>query len=171
MRTFDSMKEFKAYADKIATKYKFIISKYNEDYSIDVDCHISFHSMEDLTELPIRFNIVSGDFSCSRSGLTSLEGSPKYVEGSFWCHDMLQLKSLKGSPEYVKVSYDCDSNDLTSLEGCPKYVGYNFRCCDNNLQSLKGAPEFIGGEWNIESIFKSFPEYQRYLLVKKIEKL
>ena len=56
----------------------------NDDGSIDVagDVDLSFN---DLTELPLRFNKVTGRFNCSFNQLTSLKGSPVWVGGSFSC--------------------------------------------------------------------------------------
>jgi len=148
MRIFESMKEFKAYADKIAKKYNFKISKYNEDFSIDVDGEVVLYN-SGLKKLPIKFNIVLGSFNCFGNELKSLEGCPKYVGGNFNCY----------------------YNQLTSLEYAPEYVRGWFDCLDNKLISLKGAPEIIRGKWHIEDKYKSFHEYQKYLLVKKIEAL
>jgi hypothetical protein len=87
-----------------------------------------------------------GSFRCNENKkLTSLEGSPKYVGGSFFC-TYNSLVSLEGAPEYVGSDFFCDGNKLTSLEGAPRYVGYDFSCFDNNnLTSLEGLPEYIGG--------------------------
>ena len=147
MRTFKSLDNFKKYADRIAKKYEFTISKYNEDYSIDVNfVYIGF---KDLTEFPIKFNIINGDFWCFNNNLKSLNGSPEIVRGDFYC----------------------EHNELTSLEGAPKYVGKNFDCKYNKLTSLEGAPEIIRGGWSIEDNFKFAPIYRKYKLVKKIQRL
>ena len=148
MRTYKSFDEFKIYADEIARRYYFTILKYNEDYSVDISRDV-WLQYKDLKEFPIQFNIIDGTFRCFNNKLTSLEGSPRYVTGSFF------------------ISH----NELTSLEGGPKYVGGNFSCDDNKLISLKGAPEVIGYTWFIEEKYYSYPEYQKYLLVKKIEAL
>jgi len=161
MKTFESMNEFCAYASVIAKRYKFFISKYNEDYSVDINGFVNLFN-KDLTEFPIRFNnIVGGSFDCSRNKLTSLEGAPKYIEGDFWCNE----------------------NQLISLLDAPKYIGGNFYCHHyiddfkdsknnyNPLVSLKGAPEVIKGHWFILDKYNSYPEYLKYLLVKKIEAL
>ena len=67
----------------------------------------------------------NGDINCSNQNLTSLEGAPEEVGGSFYCYD----------------------NELTSLEGAPRIVGGDFSCSDNKLTSLKGAPEKVGGRF------------------------
>jgi len=197
MITYKSFDEFKEHVDNVIVKmYNFTILKYNEDYSIDVDGDVRLYSQQ-LTSIPIKFNIVTGDFNCSfNHAMTSLEGCPEYIGGDFICaHN--RFISLKGSPKFVNGNCNCSCNKLISLEGCPKYVGGYFYCYSNNsnnklttlegspeyvggdfdcssnktLQSLEGAPEIIRGKWNIEKKYHSYPEYQRYLLVKKIEKL
>jgi hypothetical protein len=72
----------------------------NDDGTIDVDGNV-YLSFNDLTELPLRFNKVTGDFFCTNNQLTSLKGSPKWISGNF----------------------NCGYNNLTSLEFSPKYVG------------------------------------------------
>jgi hypothetical protein len=78
----------------------------------------------------VRFGRVSGDFSCYRNNLTSLEGAPEIIGWNFYCSD----------------------NSLTTLEGAPKVVGDDFSCYDNNLTTLEGAPETIGGEFSSDPI-------------------
>ena len=52
-----------------------------------------------LTKIPINFT-EAGGFDCSYNELTSLEGSPRIVDGDFWCWGN-KLKSFKGKPEYI----------------------------------------------------------------------
>jgi len=169
MKAYKSFEEFKTYADEIAKTYEFVISSYNEDYSIDIDKYININ-VRTLTELPIKFNKVTGPFICSNNKLTSLKGCPEYVGEDFWCHGN-KLKSLEGCPKYVGGDFLCYQNKLTSLKCCPEIINGNFYCADNQLTSLKYAPKVIRRDWNIERKFHSYPEYQKYLLVKKIEKL
>ena len=92
---------------------------------------------EGLTELPLKFGVVTDHFNCNGNKLTSLVGCPIRVGRSF----------------------DCDRNNLTSLEGCPKYVGGNFWCEWNNIREFTGI-KYIEGElwcggnpiWNIWEI-------------------
>jgi len=69
--------------------------------SVDVSGSVKFIKASSfITELPLTFNKVSGNFDCSRLSLTSLKGSPIEVGGDF----------------------DCSFNNLTSLEFVPKKV-------------------------------------------------
>jgi hypothetical protein len=108
----------------------------NPDGSYDVEGDVDL-SDRDLTELPIKFNKVSGYFYCYNNKLTSLKGCPKIVGGDFNCYNN-QLTSLIGSPEKVGSYFDCHDNKLTSLKGCPKEVGGKFDCSFNNLTNFKG---------------------------------
>jgi len=139
-------KEEKDHIDSICTEYKIKNYTINSDGSIDVDGDVKITNMH-YTHLPLRFNIVSGDFYCSvgRAGsLTSLVGSPHSVGGNFICtHN--QLTSLVGGPVTVNGFYYCYNNKLTSLEGGPLAVGSAFECSENRLSTLLGIPDVIGG--------------------------
>ena len=68
--------------------------------------------------------------NCSNKHITSLEGSPKEVDGNFNCSDNY-LTSLEGCPQTVKGNFICDYNKLTSLEGAPTLVTGDFICGHN----------------------------------------
>jgi hypothetical protein len=131
--------------DKICKKYNIQNYTINPDGSIDVNGHVLLGKQK-LTELPLKFNIVSGDFYCYINNLTSLDGSPTYVGGNFNCY-INNLTSLDGSPTYVGGIFYCPSNLLTSLEGCPNYVGGSFYCDYNKLTSLIGDSNYVGGDF------------------------
>jgi len=97
-----------------------------------------------ISELPVSFGIVHGDFDCNFNALASLVGSPDHVDGSFICNNN-QLTSLQGAPRYVLYDFDCSENNLSTLEGAPDHVGGNFWCNTNKLTSLQGAPAYVGG--------------------------
>lgn len=126
----------------------------NEDFTIDVDgdvdlcdCNnqIPFPDTKDKLgkKLPLKFNIVNGEFYCHSNQLTTLEGSPKKVSGSFDCRGN-NLTSLKGGPIEVGGKYNCSRNKLTTLEGAPQKVGRWFNCSNNELVSLEGGPIEVG---------------------------
>ena len=94
--------------DEICEYYGIKNYTINPDNTIDVDGNV-YLSRIGLTKLPLKFNKVTGYFSCSVNKLTSLEGCPIWVGGRFHCWD----------------------NRLTSLEGCPSYVGGYFYCLQN----------------------------------------
>jgi len=68
----------------------------NKDNSIDYNGDIDI-SFKGLDKMPIKFNIVKGDFDCSNNKLTDLNGVP--IE----CNN-----------------FDCYNNKLRSLEYAPK---------------------------------------------------
>ena len=104
----------------------------------DIDCKDS-----KITSLEGSPKEVDGNFDCSRNQLTSLEGAPQNVVGNFNCRDN-QLTSLKGGPQEVGGIFDCSDNKLTSLEGCPQKVG-SLYCGSNYFTSLEGAPQKVNG--------------------------
>ena len=89
-------------------------STLNKDGTYDVDGNVYLDSMG-LTEIPLKFGKVNGNFSCSNNSLTNLVGSPIEVNGGFYCYN----------------------NQLTSLIGCPKYVGYDFWCDGFTKKDIK----------------------------------
>jgi hypothetical protein len=107
----------------ICEQYNIINYTVNPDGSIDVvgDVNLSFN---DLTELPLVFNKVTGYFDCGYNQLTSLKGCPRWIGGHF----------------------SCSYNDLTSLEFSPDYVGGYFNCRFNNLTDNYCDTE-IGGRF------------------------
>tara|TARA_Y100000389_G_scaffold8670_1_gene8220 strand:+ start:5484 stop:6242 length:759 start_codon:yes stop_codon:yes gene_type:complete len=121
----------------------------SDDYgSIDVDGTVYLVRIG-ITKFPIKFNKVTGDFNCYSSGLTTLEGSPKYVGGNFDC-SKTKLTDLKGSPLEVSGSFTCYQNKLTDLKGSPKEVGRDFNCQENKLTSLEGSPKEVGRDFNCQ---------------------
>ena len=94
----------------ICKKYKITNYTINDDGSIDVDGNVILYD-ENLTELPLTFNRIDGDFNCGNNRLSSLKGGPKWVGGYF----------------------SCSNNRLSSLEFSPYYVGSDFYCINNKL--------------------------------------
>ena len=105
----------------ICKQYSITNYTINPDGSIDVDGDVYLIN-KGLTELPLTFNKVTGDFDCRFNRLTSLKGSPRWVGGDFNCHN----------------------NKLTSLEFSPVYVGYDF-CCGSNYLIDNYCDTEIGG--------------------------
>lgn len=101
---------------------KWLDSKNIKNYKIDSDNHISVNgnvdiSDNDLKEIPVQFNIVSGIFNCSYNNLTSLKGAP------IKCY-----------------SFDCSHNCLTSFEYGPLELFGNLIANNNKINSLKDFP-------------------------------
>ena len=91
-------------------------------------------SGKDFEKLPdISESIVYGSFDCSRcKNITSLEGSPREVDGYFYCNGCRNLTSFKGAPRKLGES------ELKLLEDFPKKVGDNFNC-SNEAQEVKAT--------------------------------
>ena len=130
------------YINGLCSKYNIVNYTINDDYTIDVNGDVSFY-IKGLSKIPLKFNIVSGNFSCAFNNLTTLEGSPKSVGGYFSCYSN-QLTTLEGAPKSVGGDFDCSHNKLTTLKGSPKRVGRCFKCHTNQLTTLEGSPKHIG---------------------------
>ena len=134
--------------DDICREYKIKNYTINSDQTIDVDGSVDLTRWR-MDKLPLKFNRVTKNFRLNNIGLKSLEGSPKWVGGTFDCGENL-LTSLKGSPEFVGGVFNCDNNDLTDLEFGPKQVGKDYNFDSNeiyNFDSLKSVK--VGGSYNI----------------------
>ena len=91
--------------------------------------------------------VYEGDMYIPDKGLTSLEGMPNVIIGSFNCNGN-KLTSLEGMPNSIGGDFSCSANKLTLLEGMAKFIGGNFDCSFNDLISLEGMPNNIGGDFN-----------------------
>jgi hypothetical protein len=58
--------------------------KLNSDGKVDVDGAVYIRS-KNLTEIPVKFGRVKGEFSCSYNNLTTLKNCPDFISGSFYC--------------------------------------------------------------------------------------
>jgi hypothetical protein len=140
--------------------YKKVKYTLNTDNSIDVEGNVVISSLN-LTEMPVKFGKVSGDFNCSVNKLTSLEHCP-VVTGNFNCSDNL-LTSLEHAPITVTGYFDCSINKLTSLIHGPITVTRDFSCSNNLLTSLEGCPITVSGDFYFAN--NKFPKH----LQKKID--
>ena len=107
----------------ICKKYNITNYTINGDGSIDVNGHVYLIN-KGLTELPLIFNRVTGDFSCSLNNLTTLKGCPRWIGDRFICFNN-RLTSLEFSPEYVGSNFYCFNNRLTN-NYCDTEIGGNF---------------------------------------------
>lgn len=128
---------------KLCTQYN--ITKYtiNDDYSIDVDGHVDLANKE-LTKIPIKFNKVTGYFSCVGNQLVDLENAPRRVERNFMCQHQYygSFISLKGAPEYVGFRFDFNDNEnLKDFTDFPTYVGATIDAKSTGLYSFDCIPE------------------------------
>lgn len=117
--------------NSLCEKYNIRGYTINTDQSINVDGDVDLFAQE-LTQLPLKFGVVSGNFDCGSNKLTSLEGCPRHVGGNFDCQNNL-LTTLAHNPESIGGNFNCNDNQISSLEYCPESIGGNFFCCNNEL--------------------------------------
>ena len=133
----------------------------NPDGTIDVDGSVKYHKT--ATSLAAQFGNVSGNFFCSVTKITSLEGAPQSVGGDFSCNHT-KITSLKGAPQSVGGDFLCNHIELTSLEGAPQYVGRDFFCNHTKITSLEGAPQSVGNNfWCTNNPSLSFVDVHKIL--------
>ena len=119
----------------ICNKYNITNYSINPDGSIDVDGNVNLIKMN-LSEIPLKFNKVSGYFNCSYNKLKSLKGSPKEVGSFFTCYGN-NLNDLKYVPNRIGSWFDCSVNNLKNLVNSPTSKNLFF-CEGNPLESLEG---------------------------------
>jgi hypothetical protein len=73
---------------------------------VDILGSINFNYQE-LTKLPVKFNIIHDNFYCCFNKFTTLEGAPRKVYGNFACQGN-PLISLEGAPILVNGLFWCD---------------------------------------------------------------
>jgi hypothetical protein len=115
----------------------------NDDFSIDVNGDV-YLSGKGLTEVPLNFKIVYGNFNLGGNRLSSLIGSPDFVSGYFSCHNN-RLSSLEFCPGYIGGNFHCYNNKITSLEFGSKYIGGIINCKKNKIWTFKGIPDDFRG--------------------------
>jgi hypothetical protein len=152
--------------DEICRKYNIENYTINPDGSIDVYGNVRLVNKK-LTELPLTFNKVHGNFECDINNLTTLKGSPKWTSGNFESSNN-DLTDLIGSPEIVEGNFQSVGNRLTDLTGSPKQVDGWFNVGSNkNLIDPKGVSEKIGREFYcfntpLQSIFDNVDKHFLY---------
>jgi hypothetical protein len=128
---FKSKWEIKVWLDEMkVTSYTI-----NNDLTVDVDGDVKLNS-KPLSQLPVQFGFVNGNFEVWNCKLQSLKGSPIKVTGKFNCGNNL-LQSLEYCPREVGSVFLFHENNITTLEYAPDSVGI-FKHCINSLKDLKG---------------------------------
>ena len=105
---------------------------------------------ENLTELPLNFGEIRGNFQCGVNKLITLKGCPVRVDGFFSCADN-QLTKLDYLPEYINGNFICNSNLLKTLDGLEKcWLVGKIICWDNPIHEIFSL--FEDKDWNIGEI-------------------
>ena len=125
--------------------------KQNDDGSFDYNGNVSLKNRkvndQNVTSIPIKFRYVSGNFDCSRMGLTNLQNCPKTIGGDFIAEENA-LKTLQGGPIEVGGNYNVFLNDITSLNGAPSDIGKDFDVASNPITSFVGGPTKVGRNYD-----------------------
>jgi len=129
-----------------------------KDWTINIEY---IHIIKSLSELPeyIQFNKCNGPIGMTTSGLISLKGLPRTLNGNLFL-GRNKLTSLEYCPQRKVYNFMIFENELTSLKGCPQKIYGNFNCSRNPLKSLDYMPTYI------QDNFVCYP-YQNSTLSKK----
>jgi hypothetical protein len=88
-----------------------------------------------------------GSIYVAKQNLTSLEGMPPEIMGTFFAQNNL-LTSLQYGPEIIHGDFQCWDNRLTTLEHGPHTVDKDYIVSTNRLVSLKGSPQIVKGKFD-----------------------
>ena len=156
---YDPENDKKGIEEWIKDNYR-ISGKLSISDDLVVDCtgivSVKNKAITSLTNGLFRWGKVDGNFTCSFAQITSLEGAPEVVGGSFYCNVCDSLRTLEGAPKEVGWDFDLTNcANLTSLEGAPKKISGSF-CCNvcGSLKNLKGAPKEIGRNFDCSACEK-----------------
>ena len=151
MRYLNSYKIYENKNDIASICRKYYIQNYTirPDGLVDVDGGVNLYS-KGITELPLKFGIVTGGFLCSYNQLKSLEGAPSETGGDFDCSHNV-ITSLEHCPSEVGDDFWCNNNELTSLKGAPEEVGGVFYCNENKITSLEYCPSKVRSGFNFRN--------------------
>ena len=97
----------------------------NLDGSIDVNGDVIMRGIG-ITEIPIKFNKVKGDFVISQNKIKFLDNSPVWVGGHFHAH-FVCLESLYHGPKYVGGEFSLMQTYLTNLKYVPDCQKFSMR--------------------------------------------
>jgi hypothetical protein len=109
------------YAPTLARDSISLDSENRVDISGDIDLRRLFGRRSHKT-LPLVFGKITGNFQAVDLGLTTLEGSPYWIERSFDVRNN-KLTTLKGGPSWVGLAYYARYNPLTDLDGLASHIG------------------------------------------------
>lgn len=73
-------------------------------------------------KLPVKFGTVKNNFNASCNDLTTLEGCPTLVGGTFSCSMNARLTSLEHMPKEIGKDCQCAGTGIISLIGISDYV-------------------------------------------------
>lgn len=119
-------------------KYRIKHFVVNEDLTVSTDGHVVLNHSKfyDLKSLPVKFDVVDGDFYTGVN-FETLVGCPNKVTGLFKARGT--FKTLEGCPSYIGRNFDCDASANYGDDG---YMSTN-----SQLVDLRGGPEYVGGNY------------------------
>lgn len=106
----------------------------NPDLTVDVDASVDLREKR-LTEIPVQFGIINGNFLCSRNSLSSLKGSPSIVNGNFYC-DVNELNSLKNCPRIIEGMLDCSYNLIQIVDYLDIQLSEFYHSCQGKNRQI-----------------------------------
>lgn len=126
----------------------------HEDGTVDIHREIGFGTSLDevcftgIHRFDVKFDFIAGSVSFDPKSctLTSLEGCPQRISGSFVISKVLgsQIKNMIGGPISVKSLYSIEyCPDITSMAGIPADLEDSLGLIGTGIESFDGVPRNI----------------------------
>jgi hypothetical protein len=160
---FTNTEDIKNWLSDMGIKYYFI----NEDLTVDVEDSIHFHN-KGLTHLPVQFGRVKGNVDLTRNQLTSLEGAPHEIIGSFTCNDN-RLTNLDYHPLAIHGFFRCSHNPIE------KFHKLDIDYCHTIYMSKVKGMEFLDqfekkGKYTNTTLIKiAYDQFQELLAINALK--
>lgn len=121
------------------------------DVSLDIFRNFGLTSLEGSPEF------VGGSYELSQLNIISLDGLPLKIKRDLRIENLPKLKSIKGLNKIdIGESLIINNCSLTSLEGSPEIVNNKFLCNGNKLTTLEGGPKSVYSIACIDNPLTSF---------------
>lgn len=142
-----------------------IVNFYIDDNGhVNVDGDVQFSGFL-FEKLPIKFNVINGNFNMSGNSFKTLENCPNEITGTA-NFSYNKLEDLNYCTPIIKGSLIVNGNRLKTLKGAPDTIGQVFSCeVNNTLKSLQYAPTSA----NILLAATGIPEEQKYIYLECIK--
>lgn len=157
----NTLEEFMEYIDVPSNNYKVLKSG-----MVDVIGSSVYLDDMNLEIIPIKFNLIDGNFTCSNNNLSNMNNGPLNVTGIFqvtnnknpnFTLSRTDTTAVLGCPTKVQAFFAYNSK-LKSLKGCPLYCMSYFNVMNNDLTSLNFFPKFIGAKCSLGNNPGNFTE-------------
>jgi len=117
----------------IANTNVLVSMKIHPDLSVDIAGSLLIFKSHGLTELPVKFNMVSKNFSLESGNIRTMKNFPKYVGGSLDIGGN-PISSFEHAPSHIAEDIFMEETNITSFHNIHKHIK---RIGTNNSGGIK----------------------------------